>query len=91
VHDSLDHAIRTLQKQERTAEERLRQLEEDVMKSLEDRITAVEQATKGHVEATVANAGGGWVWPFVLLAVFCAGVGAVGYMKYQALKKSHLL
>ncbi|TYZ59657.1 hypothetical protein PybrP1_005450 [[Pythium] brassicae (nom. inval.)] len=98
LKESTDNTIQKLREQEAEDSRRIVELEQWVSNQAANRLTAttdsinyqVEERLKHEVKETVKQSGG-WKLPFVLLVLVLGGLLALGYKKYQDLRKSHLL
>jgi lectin, mannose-binding 2 len=98
LRESTENTIKKLREQEADDEIRIQELENWVQGKVTDHVAAsltevkdqVESKLKETVEET-AKKTSSWKTPFFLLLLVLGGVAAVGYKKYQDLRKSHLL
>lgn len=98
LKESTENTIQKLRDQEVEDTRRITELEGWVSNQAVNRLSAtadsityqVEERLKHEVQETVKQSGG-WKTPFVLLVLVLGGLVALGYKKYQDLRKSHLL
>ncbi|TMW60658.1 hypothetical protein Poli38472_000700 [Pythium oligandrum] len=98
LKESTENTIKKLREQEAEDTARIQDLElwaegkvaESVYRSVSEVREEVEDKLKKTVEET-AKKTGSWKTPFFVLVLVLGGLCAVGYKKYQDLRKSHLL
>ncbi|CEG46700.1 RxLR-like protein [Plasmopara halstedii] len=98
LKESTDTTIQRLKQQEIEDEKRIEELEAWANGKVRERVHSTENAIRDQVnlqlEATVketAAKSSGWKTPFFIVVIIIAGIVAVGYQKYQALRKTHFL
>lgn len=98
LKESTGNAIQRLKQQEIEDEKRIDELEAwangKVVERVHSTVTAIRDQVDSHLEATVkesAAKSSSWKTPFFIVVLIIAGIVAVGYQKYQALRKTHFL
>lgn len=98
LKESTENTIRKLREQEEEDTRRIAELESWLNTRTRERIATTTDAIRDQVEERLnhevkesAKKSGGWKTPFFVLVLVLGGIVAVGYKKYQDLRKSHLL
>ncbi|CAI5712187.1 unnamed protein product [Hyaloperonospora brassicae] len=98
LKEATGNTIQKLKEQEVEDEKRIAELETwasgKVFERLSTSVTAIRDQVDTQLQETVketAAKSGGWKTPFFIVVFIMAGVVAVGYKKYQDLRKTHFL
>uniref|UniRef100_A0AAV1VMD5 L-type lectin-like domain-containing protein n=1 Tax=Peronospora matthiolae TaxID=2874970 RepID=A0AAV1VMD5_9STRA len=98
LKESTENTIQKLKEQEAEDEKQIAELEAWTNGKVIERVDSTVASVRGQVvtqlEETVketAAKSGGWKTPFFVVVIIMAGVVAVGYKKYQDLRKTHFL